>query len=354
MTFWNSLLNPVTLDIGMDLGTANTLVYVKGRGIVLDEPSVVAIDQQTKKPIKVGTEARAMLGRTPDSIEAIRPLKQGVIADFRASQMMISYFLAKAQPRRNFVARTRMVIGVPSGITQVEERIIRETAERAGTGFDSKAILVPEPLAAAIGAGLPVLEPTGNMIVDIGGGTSEMAVISLGRIVASESLGVAGDNFNDAIISYIRKVHSLMIGERTAEEIKMTIGSAWPGVREESMTIKGLHVNTGLPSALEIGSGDIREALQEPLKAIAECLRRTLEKSPPELAADIMDRGIVLAGGGAMLAGLDVMLSQMTQLPVHIADQPMLCVALGTGRILEEITRPKPSSWTSMLGYKSV
>ncbi|HEY9840794.1 MAG: rod shape-determining protein [Candidatus Sericytochromatia bacterium] len=353
MTIWNSLLNPVSLDIGMDLGTANTLVYVKGRGIVLDEPSVVAIDQQTKKPIKVGVEARAMLGRTPGSIEAIRPLKEGVIADFRASQMMIAYFLAKAQPRRNFIARTRMVIGVPSGITEVEQRIVQETAERAGTGFRTEVTLVPEPLAAAIGAGLPVLEPTGNMIVDIGGGTTEVAVISLGRIVTSETLRVAGDNMNDAIISYIRKTHSLIIGERTAEEIKIQIGSAWPGPREQSMTIKGLHVNTGLPSALQITSLEVREALQEPLKAIAECVRRTLEKSPPELASDIMDRGIVLAGGGAMLAGLDTMLSQMSQVPVHIADQPMLCVALGTGRILEEMTRVKPSAWTSMLGFKS-
>lgn len=337
----------------MDLGTANTLVYVKGRGIVLDEPSVVAIDQQTKKPIKVGVEARAMLGRTPDSIEAIRPLKEGVIADFRASQMMISYFLAKAQPRGGFIARTRMFIGVPSGITEVERRIVHETAERAGTGFRTEVTLVPEPLAAAVGAGLPILEPTGNMIVDIGGGTTEVAVISLGRIVSSESLGVAGDNMNDALISYIRKVHSLIIGERTAEEIKMQIGSAWPASREETMTIKGLHVNTGLPSALQITSMEVREALQEPLKAIADCVHRTLEKSPPELAADIMDRGIVLAGGGAMLAGLDTMLSQMSQVPVHIADQPMLCVAQGTGRILEELTRLKSSAWTSMLGFKN-
>ncbi|MGV3523390.1 MAG: rod shape-determining protein [Candidatus Sericytochromatia bacterium] len=353
MTLWNSLLNPLSLDIGMDLGTANTLVYVKGRGIVLDEPSVVAIDQQTKKPLKVGAEAKAMLGRTPESIEAIRPLKEGVIADFRASQMMIAYFLAKAQPRRNFIARTRMVIGVPSGITQVEERIVLETAERAGTGFHTEVILVKEPLAAAIGAGLPVLEPTGNMIVDIGGGTTEVAVISLGRIVASESLGVAGDNMNDAIIQYLRKTHGLMIGERTAEEIKIKIGSAWKGTREQGMTIKGLHVNTGLPSALEISSSEVREALTEPLKAIAECVRRTLEKSPPELAADIMDRGIVLAGGGAMLDGLDLMLSHLTQVPVHIAEQPMLCVAQGAGRILEELTRHKPSTWTSLLGFKS-
>lgn len=351
MTLWNSLLAPVSLDIGMDLGTANTVVYVKGLGIVLDEPSVVAIDQTTKKPIKVGTEARAMLGRTPDSIEAIRPLKEGVIADFKASQMMISYFLSKAQPRRTFIARTRMVIGVPSGITEVERRIIHETAERAGTGFDTKATLVPEPLAAAIGANLPFLEPTGNMIVDIGGGTTEVAVISLGRIVTSESLGVAGDNLNDAIISYLRKVHSLVIGERTAEEIKMQIGSAWATGPEQSMTIKGLHLNTGLPSALQISSAEIREAFQECLKAIADCVHRTIEKSPPELAADIMDRGIVLAGGGALLSGMDMMLSQLSQVPVHIAEQPMLCVARGTGRILEELTRTKPSAWTNMLGF---
>lgn len=353
MTFWNGLLNPISLDIGMDLGTANTLVYVKGRGIVLNEPSVVAIDLQTKKPLKVGTEAKAMLGRTPESIEAIRPLKEGVIADFKASQMMISTFLAKAQPRRNFIARTRMVIGVPSGITQVEERIIHETAERAGTGFRTEVTLVKESLAAAIGAGLPVLEPTGNMIVDIGGGTTEVAVISLGRIVSSESLGVAGDNMNDALIQYMRKVHNLVIGERTAEEIKIQVGSAWQTPQEKVMTIKGLHLSTGLPSALQITSLEVREALQEPLKAIAECVRRTLEKSPPELAADIMDRGIVLAGGGAMLDGLDLMLSHFSQVPVHIADQPMLCVALGTGRILEELTRVRPSTWGSMLGFRN-
>lgn len=353
MSFWNSFLNPLSLDIGMDLGTANTLVYAKGKGIVLNEPSVVAIDLQTKKPIKFGAEAKAMLGRTPDSIDAIRPLKQGVIADFRASQMMISYFLAKAQPRRNFVARTRIVIGVPSGITQVEEQIIRETAEKTGPGFQTYPWLVKEALAAAVGAGLPVLEPTGNMIVDIGGGTTEVAVISLGRIVTSESLGVAGDNMNDAIIQYIRKQHSLMIGERTAEDIKIEIGSAWPGKEEKVMTIKGLHVNTGLPSALQITSIEIREALQEPLKAIAECVQRTIEKSPPELAADIMDRGIVLAGGGAMLHGLDLMLSQMTQVPVHVAEQPMLCVALGAGRMLEELTRVKSSVWTDRLGFKT-
>lgn len=352
MSFWNNLLNPISLDIGMDLGTANTLVYVRGRGIVLNEPSVVAIDQQTKKPLKVGAEARAMLGRTPESIDAIRPLKEGVIADFKASQMMIAYFLSKVQPRTSFVARTRMVIGVPSGITQVEERIVQETAEKAGTGFRTEVTLVKEPLAAAIGAGLPVLEPTGNMVVDIGGGTTEVAVISLGRIVSSESLGVAGDDMNDAIIQYIRKMHSLTIGERTAEEIKIKIGTAWQSNREDVMTIKGLHVNTGYPSALEITSLEVREALQEPLKAIADCVHRTLEKSPPELAADIMDRGIVLAGGGAMLSGLDVMLSQLSQVPVHMADQPMLCVARGTGKILEELTRLRSTSWSSMLGFK--
>ncbi len=354
MSFWDSILNPVSLDIGIDLGTANTLVYIKGRGIVLNEPSVVAIDLQTKKPIKFGAEAKAMLGRTPDSIDAIRPLKEGVIADFRASQMMIEYFLAKAQPRKNFIVRTRMVIGVPSGITQVEEQIIKETAEKAGIGFRTHPIPVPEALAAAVGAGLPVLEPTGNMIVDIGGGTTEVAVISLGRIVVSESLGVAGDDLNDTIIQYLRKQHSLMVGERTAEDIKINIGTAWQGRKETVMTIKGLNVSTGLPSALQVSSFEIREALQEPLKAIAECVRRTLEKSPPELAADIMDRGIMLAGGGAMLEGLDMMLSHLTQVPVHVAEQPMLCVALGAGRILEEYTRLKPSIWTDRLGFNRI
>ncbi len=352
MTFWNRILNPVSLDIGMDLGTANTLVYVKGRGIVLDEPSVVAIDQKTGKPIKVGEEAKIMLGRTPESIEAIRPLKEGVIADFRASKMMISYFLAKVQQGRGFVARTRMVIGVPSGITQVEEQIVRETAEKAGTGFQTEVRLVPEPLAAAVGAGLPVLEPTGNMIVDIGGGTTEVAVISIGRIVSCESLGVAGDDLNDAIIQYLRKQHSLMIGERTAEDVKIRIGSAWPLAEPVSMQIRGLHVNTGLPSSLEIGDEEIREALQEPLKAIVDCVLRTLEKAPPELAADIMDRGIVLAGGGAHLTGLDRLLSHSAQVPVHVAENPMLCVAQGCGRVLEEIARPNENAWSTLLGFK--
>ena len=352
MTFWNRILNPVSLDIGMDLGTASTLIYVKGRGIVLDEPSVVAIDKKTGKPIKVGEEAKIMLGRTPDSIEAVRPLKAGVIADFRASKMMISYFLAKVQQRRGFIARTRMVIGVPSGITQVEEQIVRETAEKAGTGFQTEVRLVPEPLAVAVGAGLPVLEPTGNMIVDIGGGTTEVAVISIGRIVSCESLSIAGDNLNDAIIQYLRKQHSLMIGERTAEDVKMTIGSAWPDADEGTMSIRGIHVNTGLPSAIEIASAEIREAMQEPLKAIMDCILRTLEKAPPELAADIMDRGIVLAGGGALLKGLDRLISITAQVPVHVAENPMLCVVQGCGRVLEEIARPHESNWSTLLGFK--
>lgn len=351
MNFLRRLLNPVSLNIAMDLGTANTLVYLKGKGIVLNEPSVVAIDQQTRKPMGVGFEAKAMLGRTPESIQAIRPLKKGVIADLEAAHMMISYFLSKAQPRHQLMLRARMVIGVPSGMTQVEERIVLEATEKATTGLKPEVILAKEPLAAAVGAGLPVLEPTGSMIVDIGGGTTEVAVISLGRIVVSESLGVAGDEMNDAITQYIRKVHSLMIGERTAEQIKIQIGSAWRG-EEKVMTIKGIHLNTGLPSAVEISSSEIREALQEPLKAIWECIRRTLEKSPPEMAADIIDRGIVLAGGGALLNGLDEMLRQNTQIPVHIADNPLMCVALGAGKILEEISRARVSHWTRLLGIK--
>lgn len=351
MSFLSRLLNPVYLNIAMDLGTANTLVYLKGKGIVLNEPSVVAIDQQTRKPMSVGVEAKAMLGRTPESIQAIRPLKKGVIADLDAAHMMIAYFLSKAQPRHQLVMRTRMVIGVPSGMTQVEERIVLEAAEKATTGFKPDVILAKEPLAAAVGAGLPVLDPTGSMIVDIGGGTTEVAVISLGRIVVSESLSIAGDEMNDAITQYIRKVHSLMIGERTAEQIKMQIGSAWRG-EEKFMNIKGIHLNTGLPSSIEISSSEVREALQEPLKAIWECVRRTLEKSPPEMAADIIDRGIVLAGGGAMLSGLDEMLRQTTQVPVHIAENPLICVALGAGKILEEISRVRVSNWTRLLGVK--
>jgi rod shape-determining protein MreB len=343
-------LNPFSLDIGMDLGTANTLVYLKGRGIVLDEPSVVAIDQTNRKPLSVGHEAKNMLGRTPESIVAVRPLKDGVIADFEAAQMMISYFLAKAQPHRGWVMRTRMVIGVPSGITQVEERIVLEAAEQAGTGFHTDVILVKEPLAAAIGAGLPVLDPTGSMIVDIGGGTTEVAVISLGRIVVSESLGVAGDEMNEAIIQYLRKEHSLMVGERTAETIKIQIGSAWARDPEVTLDIKGIHLNTGLPQTQTLSSAEIREALQEPLKAILDCIKRTLEKTPPEMAGDIIDRGIVLAGGGALLQGLDALISHTTEVAVHIAEHPLTCVAHGAGRVLEEFTRSRPSKWTQFLG----
>ena len=355
LNFLNRFLNPVSLDIGMDLGTANSLIYVKGKGIILNEPSVVAIDQKTKKPFGFGQEAKDMLGRTPQRYKAIRPLKDGVIADLEATEMMISHFLRKACPRNSFIMRTRMVIGVPSGITQVEEHIVYKAAEKVGLGPQDwgQNILVEEPLAAAVGANLPILTPKGNMIVDIGGGTTEVAVISMGQIVVSESLSIAGDEMNDAIIQYMRKVHNLVIGESTAEQVKIQMGAAWQPEEERSTLIKGLHLTTGLPSSVKITSSEVCEALQEPLKAIIECVRRTLENTPPELAGDIIEQGIVLAGGGAMLYGLDKILSIATEVAVHIAEQPLICVARGTGIIVEELAQRQDSKLIQLLEYKT-
>lgn len=318
-------------DIGIDLGTANTLVFVKGKGIVLREPSVVAINSNTKKPLAVGREAKLMIGRTPGNIIAIRPLKDGVIADFDTAQGMIKAFIEKGISKG--VKRPRIIVCYPSGVTEVEKRAIEEASRLAGA---SDVVLMEEPMAAAIGAGLPVSEPTGSMIVDIGGGTTEVAIISLGGIVTSKSLRIAGDEFDQSIIAYVKKEHSLMIGERTAEQIKMEIGSAYKVEDEKTMDIKGRDLITGLPKTVTISEEQVREALKEPVSSIVEAIKTTLEKTPPELAADIMDKGIMLAGGGALLQGLDILIEKETNMPVHIAETPLDCVVLGAGKALED------------------
>ena len=318
-------------DIGIDLGTANTLVFVKGKGIVLREPSVVAINSNTKRPLAVGREAKLMIGRTPGNIIAIRPLKDGVIADFDTAQGMIKAFIEKGISKG--VKRPRIIVCYPSGVTEVEKRAIEEASRLAGA---SDVVLMEEPMAAAIGAGLPVSEPTGSMIVDIGGGTTEVAIISLGGIVTSKSLRVAGDEFDQSIIAYVKKEHSLMIGERTAEQIKMEIGSAYKVEDEKTMDIKGRDLITGLPKTVTISEDQVREALREPVSSIVEAIKTTLEKTPPELAADIMDKGIMLAGGGALLQGLDILIEKETNMPVHIAETPLDCVVLGAGKALED------------------
>ncbi|MBS6600704.1 MAG: rod shape-determining protein [Clostridium sp.] len=318
-------------DIGIDLGTANTLVFVKGKGIVLREPSVVAINSNTKRPLAVGREAKLMIGRTPGNIIAIRPLKDGVIADFDTAQVMIKSFIEKGISKG--VKRPRIIVCYPSGVTEVEKRAIEEASRLAGA---SDVVLMEEPMAAAIGAGLPVSEPTGSMIVDIGGGTTEVAIISLGGIVTSKSLRIAGDEFDQSIIAYVKKEHSLMIGERTAEQIKMEIGSAYKVEDEKTMEIKGRDLITGLPKTVTISEEQVREALREPVSSIVEAIKTTLEKTPPELAADIMDKGIMLAGGGALLQGLDILIEKETNMPVHIAETPLDCVVLGAGKALED------------------
>ncbi|AEF93592.1 cell shape determining protein, MreB/Mrl family [Desulfotomaculum nigrificans CO-1-SRB] len=321
-------------DMGIDLGTANSLVYLKGKGIVLREPSVVAIQRETGQVLAVGEDAKQMIGRTPGNIVAIRPMKDGVIADFDVTQSMIKYFINKALRQRSFIVKPRVVVSVPSGVTAVEERAVREAALQAGA---REAYLIEEPMAAAIGAGLPVHEPTGNMIVDIGGGTTEVAVISLGGIVTSRSIRIAGDEMDDAIIQHVKRTYNLMIGERTAEQIKIDIGTAYPMETEEIEEIRGRDLVTGLPKTLQITSTEIYKALSEPVAAILEAIKVTLEKTPPELAADIMDRGIVMAGGGSLLRGLDRLVSEQTGMPVHLADEPLLAVAYGSGRVLENI-----------------
>ena len=320
-------------DMAVDLGTANTVVYVRGRGIVLDEPSVVAVNARDGRLLAVGSEAKRMIGRTPAHIQAIRPLKDGVIADFEICEKMLKYFIQKVHPRR-LSMRPRMVICVPSGITGVEQRAVQEAAEFAGAR--KPAYIIEEPMAAAIGAGLPVQEPTGNMIVDIGGGTTEVAVISLGGIVASQSVRVGGDELDEAIVNYIKKEYSLALGDRTAEEVKIALGSAWPLIEEVHAEIRGRDLVTGLPKTIVVSTEEIREAIEEPVSAIVDAVKVTLDKTPPELAADIMEQGIVLAGGGALLHGLDARWQHETGMPMVIAHDPLHAVAIGSGQSLEE------------------
>lgn len=320
-------------DIGIDLGTANTLVFLKGKGIIIREPSVVAVDAKTEEVRYVGQDAKNIIGRTPGSIKAVRPLKDGVIADFDMTTAMLQEFIRKAIGK-NPLAKTRVIICIPSGVTAVERRAVKEAAEGAGA---KRVSIVEEPMAAAIGAGLPVEEPTGSMIVDIGGGTSEVAVISLCGIVTSRSVRVAGDEFDNAIINFIKKKYNLLIGERTAEQVKITIGSAYPLEEEVEMEIKGRNLLTGLPENIVISSEEIREALSEPLSHIIEAIKITLERTPPELSADIIDAGITLAGGGANLKGLDRLIFEETGIPVYIAQNPLDCVVDGTGKLLENI-----------------
>jgi len=320
-------------DIGIDLGTANTLVHVKGKGIVVREPSVVAVNIKTNDILAVGNAAKSMIGRTPGNIVAIRPMKDGVIADFDVTQTMLRHFIRTALSS-GFFSRPRVVICVPSGITEVEKRAVEESTLQAGA---KEAYLIEEPMAAAIGANLPVEEPSGSMVVDIGGGTTEVAVISLGGIVTCKSLRIAGDELDDAIANYIKKEYNLMIGERTAEEIKVTIGAAFPKTKEETMSIRGRDLITGLPKNITITSTEITEAIKEPISAIIDAIKITLEKTPPELASDIMDKGIMLTGGGALLSGLDKLIRDETDMPVMIAENPLDCVAMGAGKVLEEI-----------------
>ncbi|QNB48470.1 MreB/Mrl family cell shape determining protein [Thermanaerosceptrum fracticalcis] len=324
-----------TKDLGIDLGTANTSVFMKGKGIVLTEPSVVAIQRDTNNVLAVGDEAKQMIGRTPGNIIAIRPMKDGVIADFEVTHTMLRYFIRKAlNANINYFNRPRVVICVPAGVTTVEERAVREAAIQAGA---KEAYLIEEPMAAAIGAGLPVHEPTGNMIVDIGGGTTDVAIISLGGIVTSRTIRVGGDEMDEAIVQYIKRAYNLMIGERTAEEIKISIGSAIEPPNGENYQVRGRDMVSGLPKLVMVSAKEIKDALAEPVTAIVEAIKVCLEKTPPELAADIMDRGIMMAGGGSLLRGLDKLISQETGMPVHIAEEPLYAVARGSGKVLENI-----------------
>jgi rod shape-determining protein MreB len=335
---WDRAFQFMGRDMAVDLGTANTLVYVRGRGTVLNEPSVVAINTKTGAILAVGSEAKRMIGRTPGHILAIRPLKDGVIADFDVTEKMLRYFIQKVHKRR-VLAKPRVVICVPSGITGVEQRAVEEAAIAAGA---RAAYIIEEPMAAAIGAGLPVHEPAGNMVVDIGGGTTEVAVISLGGIVTALSIRIGGDELDEAIIAYIKKEYSLALGERTAEEIKMAIGSAFPLPDEPNAEIRGRDLVTGLPKTIIVSSEEIRRAIEEPVNAVVDAVKSTLDRTPPELAADIMDKGIVLTGGGALLKGLDERLKHETGMPVHLTENPLSCVAIGSGKCLEEFEALKP------------
>lgn len=339
MLFLNKLLGFFSTDMGIDLGTANTLVSVQGKGIVLAEPSVVAVRKNTNKVLMngkaVGLEAKKMLGKTPDEIQAIRPLKHGVIADFEVTEAMLTYFIQKVHQRRIGV-RPRVVIAVPAQITAVEKQAVYHSAERAGA---RKVYLIEEPRAAGIGAGLPIEEPSASMIVDIGGGTTEIAVMSLAAIVTAKSLRVAGDNYDDAIINHLKRTHNLQIGEQTAERIKVTIGSASPLEEEMTLQVKGQDASTGMPRGCVVTSQEIREALTEPVMAQVQAIKEVLEETPPELAADLVDSGLTLCGGGALLRGLDTVIEEHTGLPVQVADEPLQCVGRGTGLFLENLDR---------------
>jgi len=334
---FDSFLGWFSNDLAVDLGTANTLVYVKGRGIVGNEPSVVAIQEDgrgTKRILAVGKEAKEMVGKTPGSIRAIRPLKDGVIADFEVAQKMLEYFIRRAHNNRKSFVRPRIIVSVPLGITEVEKRAVRESAEAAGA---REVYLIEETMAAAIGAGLPVTEPAGNMVVDIGGGTSGVAVISLAGIVVSKSVRVGGDKMDEAILQYIKRTYNMLIGERTAEEIKISIGTAMSGGEVGVIKVKGRDLRAGVPKTIEISSEEVREALLEPIGIIIEAIKQTLERTPPELAADIVDTGIVLTGGGALLRNIDILTKEETGLPVTVAEDPLTCVVLGSGKALDEL-----------------
>jgi rod shape-determining protein MreB len=336
---FNSIFGLISKDLAIDLGTANTLVYVKGKGVVSNEPSVVAVHRDsrgTKRVIAVGAEAKNMLGKTPGNIVAIRPLRDGVIADFEITEAMLKYFIQKIHNKKSY-ARPRIVISVPSGITPVEKRAVKESAESAGA---REVYLIEEPMAAAIGVGLPIMEPSGNMIVDIGGGTTEVAVVSLAGIVYCNSVRAAGDKIDEAIIQYVKRKYNLLIGERTAERIKLDIGSAYPNPNEEELTmeIKGRDLVGGIPKTLEISSIEIREAIREPVNAIVEAVRIALERTPPELSSDIVDKGIVISGGGALLRNLDLLIKEVSRLPVIIAENPLTAVVEGAGKALDEMS----------------
>jgi rod shape-determining protein MreB len=329
------ILGLFSRDVGIDLGTANTLVHVRDRGIVISEPSVVAIDAKTKRVLAVGAEAKRMVGRTPANIIAVRPLRDGVISDFDVTEQMIKYFVDKVHARIGMIARPRMLLGIPSGVTEVEKRAVRDAALNAGARW---AGLIEEPMAAAIGAGLPINEPSGSLIVDIGGGTTEVAVISLGGIVVSRSMRIGGDEMDQDIVAYARRAYNLFLGERTAEEIKIAVGSAYPGEWDiQRVALRGRDLLTGLPRSIEVGADQIRAAIEPSVQQIIDTVKDTIEETPPELIADIMDQGIVLAGGGALLSGLDRRLGEAIQMPVHIADDPLTCVARGTGQVLQDV-----------------
>lgn len=333
MGFFASLKDVFVNDIAIDLGTSNTLIYVKGKGIVLSEPSVVAIQTGTGKVIAVGREAKAMLGKTPGDIIAIRPMREGVIADFEVVGKMIKYFISESQTQRKLV-HPRVVIGVPSGVTEVERRAVREAAEQAGA---TKIYLIEESRAAALGAGIPVNEPAGHMIIDIGGGTTEVSVLSLGGIVITKSIRIGGDKFDAAIMTHLKKYHNLIVGEKTAEQLKIQVGSAYPLKKVESMEIKGRDAISGLPRTLKLDSVEVREALQETVNKVLDAVRSSLDQTPPELASDIIDRGIVMTGGGALLRGLTKFISKNTGVPVFLAEKPLLCVVIGSGKFLDKI-----------------